>query len=122
MELDLPLSMDSLARIGADIDHSLHQFRQQADGKQLDCADEPMITFLRRVNELVRNPIQHPKHAEMLQRALTYLMAEEPEPFRGTVEEAMDAAVEEAMDSAGPREQVLLALVRHRASLLSATA
>lgn len=69
------------------------------------------------LSSIARNPIESPEHMQMLRQSIDYLMKEGPEVFRGSLEDAMDAALAQAMSyerAASPLQTALLALARYR--------
>lgn len=110
----MSLSRRQVEQLQIGIDQSLKLMAEQDAGMVHSDPDQPNTMFLVALNDLVRNPVSNQTHLDMLHKAIGFLMAEEPNPYTGTLDEAIDDAFEDAIKNAGPLQQALLAVARHR--------
>lgn len=98
-----------------EFDHALDVLAAIDAGRYLGDPDRPMGAFLGALNGIACGGIKNDDELHVVRAAADYLTAEDPEAPRGSVEDAMAAALDEAVRRAeSPLQAALLALVRHQ--------
>lgn len=110
----MALTKAEVTKVQGKFNGAVDALARQEAGEFRGHPDQPMKAFLFALRDVVRNPIHEPAHLDMLNESIAILMAEGPQSYVGTVEEAIEDALREVMDYATPLQQALLALARHR--------
>ncbi|MGU3467761.1 hypothetical protein ACLBXO_23220 [Methylobacterium sp. C33D] len=104
-------------QLGAILDDALQQLRALDGGAAAFIIDEdqPINTLLDVVSSVTSRPLAGEGKLQILHKAIGYLMIEDPQAPRGSIQDAMAAAVDKAVrDASTPLQAGLLALVRHQ--------
>lgn len=115
--MDMDRDTMTCDHLGVMLNDALQQLRALDGGTAAHISDEdqPMNTLLDVVSSVTSRPLADEGQLQILHEAIGYLMTEDPQAPRGSIQDAMAAAVIKAVrDASTPLQAGLLALVRHQ--------
>ena len=104
-------------QMSAMLDNALQQLRALDGGTAADISDEdqPMNDLLDVVRIITSRSLADEGQLQILHKAIGHLITEDPQAPRGSIQEAMAAAMDKAVkDASTPLQAGLLALVRYQ--------